>query len=487
MTEEGRLPELRVVSSGDAVADAAADEIARSLAAAIAARGVAHVATTGGSSAPGVYRRLGRSPLREAVDWSRVHVWWGDDRFVPSDHPLSNVLPFTQILLASGGDEEGGSPEGADVGGAGAGVHIPADHIHEVPVTLAIAHSGGPAWAAASYAASLRAAGLPLSPDGDPVLDVIVLGVGPDGHVLSVFRDSPAWDATETVVGVPAPTHIEPHVARVTIHPRLVPLAGRVVLLTTGASKADVLARAWAGADVRELAVGVARTPQRRVDPRRGGRGRPPEAVALARAVPRCADAARGRARRHPDRGVRGGQRATAAARPRHDGRPPHLAGGRTGARHALAAAGDRPARPGRLGRRRRRSRPLLDRARVRRPGRGRGGPRRGDGRARGRRRPLAGRADRARGEPADAGHPAGRRVRGCAAATGRGGAGPRARGAPAGRPRGGRPRRDARAVHDRGHRHAGRRPRGVPRRPDLAASGGGGAHDPARARRRGA
>ena len=257
---EGRMPELRVVSSADDVADAAATEIAHALAAAIAARGVAHVATTGGSSAPGVYRRLGRSPLRETVDWSRVHVWWGDDRFVPPDHPLSNVLPFTQILLASGGDEEGGSPEGADVGGAGDGVRIPAEHIHPVPVAGAIAHSGGPAWAAAFYAESLRAA-LPVAAGGDPVFDVIVLGVGPDGHILSVFRGSPAWDATETVVAIPAPTHIEPHVERVTIHPRLVALAERVVLLTTGASKADVLARAWAGADVRELAVGAARVP----------------------------------------------------------------------------------------------------------------------------------------------------------------------------------------------------------------------------------
>lgn len=261
MSEAERMPELRVVSSAEAVTEAAATEIARSLAGAIAARGVAHVATTGGSSAPGVYRRLGASPLRETVDWSRVHVWWGDDRFVPSDHPLSNVLPFSQILLASGGDEEGSSPEDADVGGSGGGVRIPAGHIHPVPVADAIAHSGGPAWAAAVYAETLRAAALPLAAGGDPVFDVVVLGVGPDGHILSVFRDSPAWDATETVVGVPAPTHIEPHVARVTIHPRLVALAERVVLLTTGASKADVLARAWDGADVRELALGAARVP----------------------------------------------------------------------------------------------------------------------------------------------------------------------------------------------------------------------------------
>ena len=61
--------------------------VASALAEAIAQRGVAHWATTGGSSAPGIYHQLGRSPLRETVDWSRVHVWWGDDRYVPPDHP----------------------------------------------------------------------------------------------------------------------------------------------------------------------------------------------------------------------------------------------------------------------------------------------------------------------------------------------------------------------------------------------------------------
>ena len=96
MTDGGDLPELRVLPSAEAVAAAAAEVIAGALAEAIAARGVAHWVTTGGSSAPGIYHHLGRPPLRERVDWSRVHVWWGDDRFVPSDHPLSNALPSTR-------------------------------------------------------------------------------------------------------------------------------------------------------------------------------------------------------------------------------------------------------------------------------------------------------------------------------------------------------------------------------------------------------
>ncbi len=81
------------------------------LADAIASRGIAHWATTGGSAAPGIYAALRTPPLRELVDWSRVHTWWGDDRFVPADHPLSNVLPFAHGLLAEGGlDGRGGQP-----------------------------------------------------------------------------------------------------------------------------------------------------------------------------------------------------------------------------------------------------------------------------------------------------------------------------------------------------------------------------------------
>jgi 6-phosphogluconolactonase len=260
MSVQAAAPELRVLPSADAVAEAAATEIAQRLAGAIAARGVAHWVVTGGSSAPGIYHHLSRMPLRELVDWSRVHAWWGDDRFVPPDHPLSNVLPFTQVLLTSGGDEEGGSPESADVGGHGDGVRIPASQIHQVPMTEAIAHAGGAAWAATGYMNAIKDHGPAVErPDGLPAFDVFVAGVGPDGHILSVFPGSTAWDAETLCVGVPAPTHIEPHVDRVTMHPRLVAAARRVVVVAAGGSKAAVLGRAWTGDDARELPVRATR------------------------------------------------------------------------------------------------------------------------------------------------------------------------------------------------------------------------------------
>lgn len=251
----GTAPAIRVLPTADAVSAAAATFVADHLAAAIAARGVAHWSTTGGSAAPGFYRALRVPPLRDEVDWSRVHVWWGDDRFVPADHPLSNVLPFDQGLLASGGDDSGSDTAG------GSGVVIAQSQVHPVPAAEAIGRGEGPTWAAARYAAEIAAHGPAPDASGVPVFDLVVLGVGPDGHVLSVFPGSAVWDAPGLCAAVPAPTHVEPHVERVTMHPRVLAAARAVLVVAAGTSKADVLGRALAGGDVRELPVRATMTP----------------------------------------------------------------------------------------------------------------------------------------------------------------------------------------------------------------------------------
>jgi 6-phosphogluconolactonase len=252
-----RLPVVRVLPSADAVAEAAAREIVVALAGSIAERGVAHWSTTGGSAAPGIYRHLRVPPLRDLVDWSRVHVWWGDDRFVPADDPLSNVLPLEELLLAADGRDRGDNGDGGDAGGAGdlGGVSIPGTNLHPIPVAEAMAAGEGAAGAAAAYETSLLLEGPAPDADGVPVFDLVILGMGPDGHVLSVFPGSAAWDAGALVVAVPAPTHVEPHVERVTMHPDLVAAARLVLLVSTGASKAAMLGRAWGGDDRRELPV----------------------------------------------------------------------------------------------------------------------------------------------------------------------------------------------------------------------------------------
>ena len=94
-------PTIYVLADPAAVARAVAERIAATLTSAVTRRGRADFATTGGSTPVPVYRHLATSPLREAVPWDDVHIWFGDDRYVPRDHPLSNVILVDQGLLAA--------------------------------------------------------------------------------------------------------------------------------------------------------------------------------------------------------------------------------------------------------------------------------------------------------------------------------------------------------------------------------------------------
>jgi 6-phosphogluconolactonase len=228
-------PEIVVVADAEAAAAEAAGRIVSALDGAITGRGRADWATTGGSAPVMIYRRLVSPPLLDAVDWGSVHVWWGDDRYVPRDHPSSNVKPFDDVMLDFGSREEG------IAGGFDRGVQIPADQLHPFRAGEAIADGRGPAWCAATLADELRAAG-PPEVDGWPSFDLLLLGVGADGHVLSVFPGSPALDSTELALAIPAPTHIEPHVERVTLNPAVVGAARAVLVVVTGAEKAEAVA-----------------------------------------------------------------------------------------------------------------------------------------------------------------------------------------------------------------------------------------------------
>ena len=248
-SERASQPKVVVVDT-DRVSETAAAEIARVLREALARSddGLVHWATTGGSSAPGIYRALKAPELGGSLDWTRIHTWWGDDRFVPPDHPLSNVLPLTEVLLA---DEANGRQ----------GIEMPTANLHPIPVSEAIARAAGPAWAAARYAEMLREL-VPLDESGTPVLDLVILGAGPDGHLLSVFPRSLVWDEPGICAGVPAPTHVEPPVERVTMHPRVLAAARSVLLVTSGASKARPIADCWVGGNPRDLPLRAARLAQ---------------------------------------------------------------------------------------------------------------------------------------------------------------------------------------------------------------------------------
>lgn len=233
-------PEIHVLPDAAAASASAARRIASAVAAAVAERGVAHWATTGGSAPGAIYRNLVRPPLRDTVPWDHVHVWWGDDRWVPPDNPLSNALAAWDILLRE--------------------VPLPSEQVHVMPIGDAIAGGQAPIWVAARYAEALHDADLPIDGAGFPILDVVLVGIGPDGHLFSVFPGSPTWDDPAWVQAVPAPTHVGPNVDRVTLHPRILDAALMPLAVVHGSAKAPIIGRIFGPrGDEREVPGRLAR------------------------------------------------------------------------------------------------------------------------------------------------------------------------------------------------------------------------------------
>lgn len=221
--------EVLVARDAAEIAAAAAMRMATWLTEALKVRPTAHLALTGGSSAKHLAVELRKPHWHTAVDWQRVHLWWGDERCVPGDHPDSNFGAAFHELLSAGG------------------LPVPRQNIHPVPVDTAFADGRDADWTAASYRDEVVLF-LPRSLGGLPAFDVILLGMGPDGHVLSVFPDSSALaDDTPLVMAVPAPTSVDPKVPRITLSPRLLDAALHVMSMIAGASKAQVVKRVLTG------------------------------------------------------------------------------------------------------------------------------------------------------------------------------------------------------------------------------------------------
>jgi 6-phosphogluconolactonase/glucosamine-6-phosphate isomerase/deaminase len=258
-------PTIVTLADGEACSLAAAERIIEILDVAIDDHGEAHWVTTGGSTPAGIYDHLAHTSLRNELDWRKVHLWWTDDRFVPPDHPLSNVKAVNDILLniaqRAGESGTGGLPGDVATGRLG-GIPIPLDQIHAFETSAAIAGGHDQDWCAHRYAEDLLADGPDPNDDGWPVFDLILLGIGPDGHILSVFPNSDTFDRTEWALGVPAPTHVEPHVPRVTLNPWIVPAAAELLMVTHGANKAEMIRTVLHGErDERALPAQLARRP----------------------------------------------------------------------------------------------------------------------------------------------------------------------------------------------------------------------------------
>jgi len=236
-------PNLVVRDDEPAVSREAAARLTAALGQAIRDRGEAHLALTGGSSAVSLYREMRNPQWVRAIDWRRVHLWWGDERLVPVDHPDSNIGLAYDILLELPAltGESGSGGEGVDVtSGDLPALPYVAENVHPYEVDEAFSESEPAQLVAQRYAEQLERY---LPAVGDlPGFDVILLGVGPDGHILSIFPGSKALESDELVVAVPAPQHVEPHRERVSINPRLLQVAGTVIVMVSGAAKAEMMA-----------------------------------------------------------------------------------------------------------------------------------------------------------------------------------------------------------------------------------------------------
>lgn len=228
-------PDVVVETDADRLARAAAEAFVARVAAAQAVHGTASVVLTGGGVGIAVLEHvaaLAAEPVRETVDWEQLHVWWGDERFVPAADAERNEKQAREALLGR--------------------VGVPEHHIHAMPPSDG--DFAEPEDAAAWYAGELAAAATEGSPV--PRLDLLLLGMGPEGHVASIFPDSPAVRDERTVVAVrdcpkPPPT-------RVSLGFAAINAAEEVWLLVSGKGKAPAVAAALSGADPADLpAAGV--------------------------------------------------------------------------------------------------------------------------------------------------------------------------------------------------------------------------------------
>lgn len=185
-----------------------------------------HIALTGGTAGTDVLRGVASSPMRGSIDWTRVHFWWGDERFVPKDDPDRNEKQAREALLAA--------------------LPTPEEQIHPFPASDEIADLDA---AAAAYAAELR-----RHAHGDesvPRFDITFLGVGPDGHVASLFPGFPRHEGPATVIGVrDAP---KPPPNRLSLTFPALNESARIWLVLAGAEKASALGLALAGASASEV------------------------------------------------------------------------------------------------------------------------------------------------------------------------------------------------------------------------------------------
>ena len=225
MTPSPTTYKLEVVSDATQLARECAERIAALIDLALDQRDRAHIALSGGTTPAAAYRVLNK----EHLPWNRVDVVLGDERWVPATDPASNARMLRDTLLAEGGP-------GADA------------RFHPVPTEL-----DSPSASVDAYEAYVR----DLCPGDPPIFDVMLVGLGDDGHTASLFPGTPATQERSRLVTIGAGKGLE----RISLTAPVLSAARQVIFLVSGAAKRQALQR------LLDPAEQVERTPAKLVQP----------------------------------------------------------------------------------------------------------------------------------------------------------------------------------------------------------------------------
>ncbi len=191
---------------------AVADEIVVRMNSAVKARGLASLVLSGGSTPYGVYELLGSAECRSRIAWERIHLFWGDERCVPPTSPESNFRMAHESLVAR--------------------ISIPAENVHR------IAGEQPPTEAARSYEMQIQNF-FSLKPGEFPMFDLVLLGIGGDGHTASLFPGTTALQVKDKIVTAVYVEKLETH--RITMTLPAINNSRCIIFMVEGKNKASVL------------------------------------------------------------------------------------------------------------------------------------------------------------------------------------------------------------------------------------------------------
>jgi 6-phosphogluconolactonase len=223
-------PKVEVYDSAEELERAAAEKITRLLDEAVGLRPLAALVLTGGHTPGPAYELLASAPFHKRLKWDRIHLFWGDERCVPPENPASNYGMARKTLISR--------------------IPIPAENVHRI-----LGELEDPEVAARRYEDEIRRV---FPHEAPPSFDLILLGMGEDGHTASLFPGT-SWDESRWVVANYVP---KLRANRITMTPLLLNAGHRIVFLASGGMKAEALAGV--------LEDPAAPYPAKRIQPRAG-------------------------------------------------------------------------------------------------------------------------------------------------------------------------------------------------------------------------